>query len=156
LATLPFELLTQLEIPVPAFQESEVYDIHRARCTGAGLFRNQTSRNDCVLICTAGEEMYGALRGRLPAKLIALFKLRDYRQPDTVHRLACVQYMNVVNSGRPLDVHGLVTVQLSVHARELTIVDIGTILGLAHLIPETDRRWLVNSRIDLRTFNEIY
>jgi len=43
------------------------------------------------------------------------------------------------------------------HAREgFTIVDIGTILGLAHLIPEEDRRWLVNSRIDLRTFNEVY
>jgi len=41
-------------------------------------------------------------------------------------------------------------------AREFTVVDIGTILGLAHLIPEGDRRWIVNSRIDLRTFNEVY
>ena len=40
--------------------------------------------------------------------------------------------------------------------REFTIVDVGTILGLAHLIPEGERRWLVNSRIDLRTFNEVY
>ena len=40
--------------------------------------------------------------------------------------------------------------------RELTIVDIATIFGLAHLIPETERRWLIKSRIDLRTFNEIY
>jgi len=28
--TLPIELLTQLEIPVLAFQESDVYDIYRA------------------------------------------------------------------------------------------------------------------------------
>jgi len=41
-------------------------------------------------------------------------------------------------------------------AREFTVVDIGTILGLAHLIPEGDRRWIVNSCIDLRTFNEGY
>jgi len=40
--------------------------------------------------------------------------------------------------------------------RGFTIVDIGTILGLAHLIPEEVRRWHVNSRIDLRTFNEVY
>ena len=100
--------------------------------------------------------MYSALRGRLPAKLLALFKIRDYTQQDAVYRLAGVQLMNVVNSGRPSDVHGLVTVYLRDDARELTIVDIGTILGLAHLILETDRRWLVNSRIDLRTFNEIY
>ena len=64
--------------------------------------------------------------------------------------------MNVVNSGRPSDVHGLVTVHLRDDARELTIVDIGTILGLAHLIPETNRLWVVNTLIDLRTFNEIY
>jgi len=28
------------------------------------------------------EEMYGALRGRLPAKLVALFKNRDYRSEN--------------------------------------------------------------------------
>jgi hypothetical protein len=101
--------------------------------------------------------MYGALRGRLPARLMALFKIRSgYMQQDTVYRLAGVQFMSLVDSGRPSDVHRLVTVQLRDITPELTIVDIGTIIGLAHLIPETERRWLVNSRIDLRTFNEIY
>jgi len=101
--------------------------------------------------------MYGALRGRLPARLITLFKIRSgYMLQDTVYSLARVEFMSLVDSGRPSDVHGLVTVQLRDVIRELTIVDIGTILGLAHLIPETDRRWLVNSRIDLRTFNKIY
>jgi len=151
----PVELLTQLEIPVLAFQETDVYDIHRARCTGTHRFRNQESRNDWVWVQAGGEEMYGALRGRLPAKLVALFKIRDYAQ-DAVRRLAGVQMLNPVNSGWPSDVHGLVTVQLREDAREFTLVDIGTILGLAHLIPEGERRWLVNSRIDLRTFNEIY
>jgi len=49
-----------------------------------------------------------------------------------------------------------VSIQMKEDAREFTVVDIGTILGLAHLIPEGDRRWIVNSRIDLRTFNEVY
>jgi len=61
-----------------------------------------------------------------------------------------------VNSGRLSDLHGLVTVQVREDMRGFTIEDIGTILGLAHLIPEDDRRWLVNSRIDLSTFNEVY
>jgi len=101
--------------------------------------------------------MYGALRGRLPARLIALFKIwSGYMQQDTVYRLAGVQFMSLVDSGRPSDIHGLVTVQLRDVTRELTIVNLGTIIGLAHLIPETERRWLVNSRIDLRTFNKIY
>jgi len=63
--------------------------------------------------------------------------------------------MSLVDSGRPSDVHGLVTVQLRDVTRELTIVDIRTIIGLGHLIRETERRWLVNSQIDLRMFNEI-
>jgi len=157
LRALPVELLTQLEIPVLAFQESGVYDIHRARCTGARLFRNQTSRNDCLWIQAGGENMYGALRGRPAERLIALFKIQSgYMQQDTVYRLAGVQFMSLVDSGRPSDVHSLVTVQLRDVTREITIVDIGAIMGLAYLIPETERRWLVNSRIDLRTFNEIY
>jgi len=100
--------------------------------------------------------MYGALRGRLPAKLVALLKIRDPRSEDTVRRVTGVQLLRPVNSGRLLDLHGLVTVQMREDTRGLTIVDIGTILGLAHLIAEEERRWLVNSRIDLRTFNEVY
>jgi len=150
------ELLTQLEIPVLAFQETEIYDIHRARCTGALNFRNQGSRNNWVWVRAGTEDMYGALRGSLPAKLVALFKIRDYRCEDRVRRLAGIQFVSAVNSGRISDIHSLVIVQMKEDAREFTVVDIGTILGLAHLIPEGDRRWIVNSRIDLRTFNEVY
>ena len=99
--------------------------------------------------------MYRALRGRLPAKLLAVFTVRNTHQ-NFVCRLAGVQWMGVVNSGHPSDVHRLVTVYLRDDSRKLAIVNIGTILGLVHLIPETDRRWLVNSRIDFRTFNESY
>jgi len=157
LRSLPVELLTQLKIPVLAFQEIDVYDIHRARCTGDRLFRNHASRNDSVWIQAGGEHMYGALKGGLPAKLLALFKIRDYRHQEKVYSVAGVQMMSVVNSGRVSEGHSLVTVQLREDAREWTIVDIGTILGLAHLIPETtDRHWIVNSRINLTTFNGIY
>ena len=102
------------------------------------------------------EEMYGVLRGRLPAKLLALFKIRNPTCDGMVRRLASVLMLSPVNSGRVSDVHSLVTRQEREDAREFTIVDIGTILGLAHLIAEADRSWHVNNRIDLRTFNEIY
>jgi len=100
--------------------------------------------------------MYGVLRGHRPAKLVALLKIRDYRCADTVRQVAGVQMVTPVNSGRLSDQHGLVRVQMREDARGFTIVDIGTILGRAHLIQEEDRRWLINSRIDLRTFNEVY
>jgi len=93
--------------------------------------------------------MYGTLRGGLPAKLVALFKIRDPRSEDTVRRVAGVQLLTPVNSGRLSDLHGLVTVQMREDMRGFTIVDIGTMLGLAVLILEEDRGWLVNSRIDL-------
>jgi len=158
LRSLPVELLSQLEIPVLAFQEATLYEIHRARSTGALHFRNQGCRNDWIWVQAGTEEMYGALRGRLPAKLVALLTIRDTRcdDTDTVRRVACVQMLTPVISGRLSDQHGLVTVQMREDARAFTIVDIGTILGLAHLIPEADRRWLANSRIDLRTFNQFY
>jgi len=102
--------------------------------------------------------MYGALRGRLPAKLVALWKIRDYRcnNAHTVRQVAGIQMLTPVNSGPLWDQHGLVTVQMRQDARGFTIVDIGTIPGLAHLIPEEHRQWLVNSRIHLRSFSEVY
>ena len=110
LRSLPVELIRHLEVPVPASQETEVYDIHRARCKGTRLFRNQGSRNDWVWVLAGGEGMYGALRGRLPAKLMALFKNRYYISEGGVRRLASLQILSAVNAGRPSDVHGLVTI----------------------------------------------
>jgi len=56
-----------------------------------------------------------------------------------VGRVAPVHMLTLVNSGGLLDEHGLVTVQIREEARGFTIVDIGTILSLAHLIPEEDQ-----------------
>jgi len=156
LQLLPVELLTQLKIPVVAFQESDIYNIHHAQCTGALHFRNHGSRNDWVWDQAGSEEMYGALLGCLPAKLVALFKIRDYTCEIAVCWVAALQILSAVNSEFPSDIHSLVTVQMREDAREFTIVDVGTIHGLAHMIPEGERRWLINSRIDLRTFNKAY
>ena len=156
LLSLPVELVTQLEIPVLAFQEAAVYEINRAQCTGDLQFRNYGSRNDWVWVQAGTEAIYGALRGRLRPKLVALLKSIDYRSDDTVRRVTGVQMLPAVTSGLLSDQHCVVTVQIRENARGFTIVDIGTILGLAHLIQEEDRRWLINSRIDLRTFNEVY
>jgi len=85
------------------------------------------------------EDIYGALRGCLSAKLVALFKIKDHRCEDRVRHLAGVQPLSAVNSCRQSDVHSLVTVQITDHAREFTVVDTVTILVLAHHIPEGDR-----------------
>ena len=59
LQSLPVGLLTQLERPVVAFQESDIYDIQRARCAGALHFRNQGSRNDWVWVQAGCNRLLG-------------------------------------------------------------------------------------------------
>ena len=156
LQSLPIEILIQLEVPVPALQGTDVYNINRAQCTGALDFRNLGSRKDWVWVQAGDEEMYGALRGGLLAKLLALFKIQNSRCDGKVWCLVRVQMLSPVSSGPVSDVHGLVTVQHREDARQFIIVDLEMILGQAHLIHEADRRRLVNNQIDLRTINEIY
>jgi len=95
----PTELLTQLEIPVLAFPEVDFYKIHHARFTHDLHFRNKGSRNDLVWVQACTEEMYHALRGRLPANLVALLKIRDYSSDDTLRRVTGVQMLTPVHSG---------------------------------------------------------
>ena len=73
-----------------------------------------------------------------------------------MHHLTGLLFVSAVNSGCISDVHSLVTVKMKEDAQQFTVVDIGTILGLKHLIPEGYRHWIANSCIDLRTFNEVY
>jgi len=44
--SLPVDLLTQHEIPVLAFPQADIYEIHHAQSTRDLHFRNQGSRND--------------------------------------------------------------------------------------------------------------
>ena len=158
LDTMPVEQFNQLQIPVLAFQETDVYDIHRARTTGERSFRNGGSRNDWVWVALGAANEYGALRGKLPGRLRGLFKVRDTGTNGKVYRLAIVQLLQTTGGGRISGAHGLVKVfaRQQTSTDEFWIVDITTVTGLAHLIPEGDGKWLVNSRIDLRTFNDVY
>jgi len=38
----------------------------------------------------------------------------------------------------------------------MRIVTIGALIGQAHVIPSSNKQWIMNHRIDLRTFDEIY
>jgi len=101
LGLLPVEGFAQREIRVPDFQETDRFQIHRARCTGTMTFRNGGSRNDLVWVQTGGEANYGDLRGRVMARLLALFKIRNFlSKAAAVHRLALVRILDPINGGR--------------------------------------------------------
>jgi len=157
LGLLPVEGFAQLEIPVPDFQETDRFLIHRARCTGTRAFHNGGSRNDLVWVQTGGEANYGDLRGRVVARLLVLFKIRNIlSEAAAVHRLALVRMLDLINGGRFHIPSGHIRVGYRINGRDMRIVSIGAMIGQAHVIPRGEKQWIVNHRIDLRMFNEIY
>jgi len=157
LRLLPVEQFTHLEIPVADFPETDIFPIHRARSTGTMAFRSGGPRNDCVWIQADREDSYGDLEGRGVAQLLALFKIRNvFSEAAGVRRLALLRVLDQINSGRFHLTSGHIRVGKRCSSREMRIVDIGTLIGQAHVIPTGEGQWIVNHRIDLRTFNETY
>ena len=100
LGSLPVEQFTYLEILVSDFQEADVFQIHRARCTGTKAFRNGDPENDWIWVQAGGEESYGDLRGTVVAPLLALFKIRNVLSgAGDVHRLSLVRILDPVGAG---------------------------------------------------------
>jgi len=101
LGLVPVEQFMNLEIPVPDFQETDVFQIHRACSTGTMAFRSGSPRNDWVWIQAGGDDSYGDLRGRWVAQLLALFKIRNvFSEAAGVRRLALLRVLDAINSGR--------------------------------------------------------
>jgi len=95
--------------------------------------------------------------GRGMAQLLALFKIRNFfSEAAGIRRLALLRVLDPINSGRFHLASGLIRVGKRRTGREMRIVDIGTLIGQAHVIPTREGQWIVNHRIDLRTFNKIY
>ena len=70
--------------------------------------------------------------------------------------MALVCILDLVNSGR-FDIASIyIMVGRPVNHRAMRIVSIGAVISQGQVIPSGERQWIVNHRIDLRTFNEIY
>ena len=99
--------------------------------------------------------MYGELRGRAVAHLVGIFKIRSVRT-EVVSRLVFVQVLDLVTGGRFHGASGHIRVCRRRNGRDMRIIDIGVVVGQAHVVSYGHRQWLVNHWIDLRTFNDIY
>ena len=160
----PIEIHRLLRVPVEDFQDPTEVTWHLLRCTGKRLWKSTgSSRNDWVWVDSRNENIYGALRGFYPARLVSIFEVRDLVK-GSVDRLVLVDRLYVENSGKVSDVTGLVTVTLGPAQRlqgtTQIVVGINRIIGMAHLVPEIsgteNTRWYVNNMIDLEIFNRIY
>ena len=91
------------------------------------------------------------------ACLVGLFKIRNIlREAGGVWLLALLRVLDLINAGRFHLASGHILVGKRTSSRDMPIVDIGTVIGQEHVIPSGKRQWMVNHRIDQRTFNEIY
>ena len=147
-----------LRIPVQVFQDPDSYVNHNLRCTGSDSFHGGLARNDPVwVVVDENITKTGDLGSRLPAFLRGLLKLRGSR--NSSYRVAVVEVLWPINGGRADPCDTLVRVQRRTYksARGGTwVTNIRSILGMAHLVPYGEGRWLVNNRIDLKTWNDIY
>ena len=147
------------------------------RCTMEALWHKKAPRNDWVWwrACQQSRVMskqpsassvpplpWKALRGRLPVRLISVFKLSAMKDgmllPDL--QLAFVQPTNVATGGVVERVSGMVKVVRPTPEMKYRVIHVSQIDGAAHLIPfdpdcNTNREWLVNSHIDIETWNEV-
>jgi hypothetical protein len=90
-------------------------------------------------------------RGRLQGRLEALFKLRD--SGWRAYRLCIVELLEKKNRGIADSSHGLLKVCRR-RRKRMWVINNWSILGMAHLFEVETGNWLVNTRIDLRMWNE--
>jgi hypothetical protein len=139
--------------------------IQYVRCTGEKSWYGQPARHDWVWVQASKqredqEPAYGALRGRLPYRLLKLFKLSADGGPFWC---AFVQTTTPAAGGTPERASSMVKVTQPTTGSGYAVISGDSIGGAAHLIPEepdcsgiSNKGWMVNSHIDLATWNEVY
>ncbi|KAH0604492.1 uncharacterized protein H6S33_006869 [Morchella sextelata] len=145
----------QLNVPVLLHGEGDERTIHTLRTTGTSGYRRGNARNDWVWFRQKLADL-DALQGLCPARLLAVFKLRDPRRRGA-RLLAAIQPLKPDFNGNPNVDHGLIRVsRCSSSPDDIWVVNIKSILDAAHLVPETtsstNNRWFINSTIDLSTY----
>jgi hypothetical protein len=103
-------------------------------------------------VSVASSEQWRVFRGRLTGRVEALFKGRD--STERAHRLCIVELLEAKDRGSADSSHGLLKVCRSRRRKRIWVVNIRSILGMAHLFEVEAGNWLVNTSIDLRTWNE--
>jgi hypothetical protein len=138
------------------------------RCRGSQSWRRGDRRNDWVWVMQRPGRCYGALNGRLLWQLQRRFKikLRNEDGAFVEYWLALALTTMPENSGNLDPISKFVQVRKAQAAVALQVFRVGNIVGCAHLIPEIatssktgdgrNERWIVNSHIDLATWNEVY
>jgi len=138
------------------------------RYTGSQCWREGDRPNDWVWVMQRLGRCYGTLNGPLPWHLQRLFKIKLQNENGAfVEYWFALAYTTMPeNSGKLDSVSKFVQVRNSPAAVALQVFSVGNIVGCGHVIPERatrsktgdgrNKRWIVNSHIDLATWNDVY
>jgi hypothetical protein len=130
------------------------------RCTGNKTWQNKAIRRDWIWYKPHNGGKYGAMHGKVPGRLRCMFTITTHI--GSVQRLALIETTEPVKNGEPDEHSGMVRVERPAYGTGFTVIHIRQITGAAHLIPDDPvrpaaihRSWVVNSHIDLETWNKI-
>ena len=141
----------------------------RLRCTGEKGWYSGAPRHDWVWVQISrrreGQELpYKALQGRLPYRMLQRFKLQvNHACGKDTFWLVYVELTRPANGGMPEKASKLVRVVKPTTGDVNAVISAGNVVGAAHVIPEQpvssggqNNGWIVNSHIDLATWNDVY
>jgi len=155
-----------IKVPVEGFEGERISQM--CRCTGNQSWCRGDRRNDWVWVKQHPGRCYGALNGRLPWQLQRLFKIKLQNEDGAFveYWLALALTAIPENSGNLDPVSKFVQVRKAPAAVALQVFSVGNNVGCARVIPEIatstktgdgrNERWIVNSHIDLTTWNDVY
>jgi len=138
------------------------------RCTGSQSWHGGDRWTDWVWVKQRLGRCYGALNGGLPWQLQRLFKIKLQNEDGAFveYWLALALTTIPENSGNLDPVSKFVQVRKAQAAVALQVFSMGNIIGCVHVIPEIatssktgdgwNEGWIVNSHIDLATWNDVY
>jgi hypothetical protein len=138
------------------------------QCTGYQSWCGGDQRNDWVCLEQRLRRCYSVLNGRLPWQLQQLYtiKLLNIDGAFVEYWLALAFTTIPGNSGNLDPILKFVQVRKSLAAVASQVFSVGSIVGCAHLIQEIatssktgdgwNKRWIVNSHIDLASWNDLY
>jgi len=136
-------------------------------CTESQSWCRGDPWNDWVWVMQRLGRCYGALNGRLPWQLQQLFQIKLQNKDGAFVEdwLALALTTIPENSGKLDHVSNLVQVRKAPAAVALQVLSVGNIVDFGHIITKIatscmtgdrrNERWIVNSHIDLATWNDV-
>jgi len=140
----------------------------KCRCTGSQTWRGEDRWNDQVWVKQFPGRCYGALNGHLPSYLQQLFKFKLQNKDGAFVEYWLARALTTIpeNAGNLDPVSKFVQVRNALAAVSLQVVSVGNNVGCTHMSPEIttsrktgdgqNERWILNSRIDLAPWNDVY